>query len=110
MAPPPSGRPTPRTPVRRLRPPFAGSGGRPEGHPDHGPGFRAPPAHPIRGLRGPGPRARGCGLGRAGRRSPGAVAQITDKLVCERFVAAGVLTEADFDELHRAYKDRSFWF
>jgi SAM-dependent methyltransferase len=36
--------------------------------------------------------------------------QMTDELVRERFVAAGVLTEADFDELHRAYDDPSFWF
>jgi SAM-dependent methyltransferase len=36
--------------------------------------------------------------------------QMTDELLRARFVAAGVLTEADFDELHRAYDDRSFWF
>jgi SAM-dependent methyltransferase len=36
--------------------------------------------------------------------------QMTDELLRERFVAAGVLTEADFDELNRAYEDRSFWF
>jgi SAM-dependent methyltransferase len=36
--------------------------------------------------------------------------QMTDELLRERFVAAGVLTEADFDELGRAYDDRSFWF
>jgi hypothetical protein len=36
--------------------------------------------------------------------------QMTDELLRERFVAAGVLTEADFDELNRAYDDRSFWF
>jgi hypothetical protein len=36
--------------------------------------------------------------------------QMTDELLRERFVAAGVLTEADFDELQRAYDDRSFWF
>ena len=36
--------------------------------------------------------------------------QMTYELVRERFVAAGVLTEADFDELNRAYDDRSFWF
>jgi SAM-dependent methyltransferase len=35
---------------------------------------------------------------------------MTDELVRERFVAAGVLTEADFDELNHAYNDRSFWF
>jgi hypothetical protein len=37
-------------------------------------------------------------------------AQMTDELLRARFVAAGVLTEADFDELYRAYDDRSFWF
>jgi SAM-dependent methyltransferase len=36
--------------------------------------------------------------------------QMTDEILRERFVAAGVLTEAEFDELHRAYDDRSFWF
>ena len=36
--------------------------------------------------------------------------QMTDKLTRDRVVAAGVLTEADFDELSRAYDDRSFWF
>jgi SAM-dependent methyltransferase len=36
--------------------------------------------------------------------------QMTDELLRERFVAAGVLTKADFDELRRAYDDRSFWF
>jgi hypothetical protein len=35
--------------------------------------------------------------------------QMTDELLRERFVAAGVLTEADFDELGRACDDRSFW-
>jgi hypothetical protein len=35
---------------------------------------------------------------------------MTDELVRDRIVAAGVLTEADFDELHWAYDDRSFWF
>jgi SAM-dependent methyltransferase len=35
---------------------------------------------------------------------------MTNELLRERFVAAGVLTEADFDELSRAYDDRSFWF
>ena len=36
--------------------------------------------------------------------------QMTDKLLRGRIVAAGVLTEADFDELERAYDDPSFWF
>ena len=36
--------------------------------------------------------------------------QMTDRLARDRMVAAGVLTEADFDELSRAYDDRSFWF
>jgi SAM-dependent methyltransferase len=36
--------------------------------------------------------------------------QMTDELLRERFVAAGVVTEADFDDLHRAYDDRTFWF
>jgi hypothetical protein len=36
--------------------------------------------------------------------------QMTDELLRERCIAAGVLTEVDFDELHRAYDDRSFWF
>jgi SAM-dependent methyltransferase len=35
---------------------------------------------------------------------------MTDELVRERFVAAGVLTEVAFDELGRAYEDPSFWF
>src|SRR5262249_15760516 len=37
-------------------------------------------------------------------------AQMTDELLRERFVAAGVLTEADFDERARTYDDPSFWF
>jgi SAM-dependent methyltransferase len=36
--------------------------------------------------------------------------QMTYELVRDRLVAAGVLTEADFDELARAHEDRSFWF
>jgi hypothetical protein len=36
-------------------------------------------------------------------------AQMTDELLRERFVAAGVRTEADVDELRRPY-DWSFWF
>jgi hypothetical protein len=36
--------------------------------------------------------------------------QMTDALLRDRLVAAGVLTEADFDELDRAYDDPSFWF
>jgi SAM-dependent methyltransferase len=36
--------------------------------------------------------------------------QMTDELVRDRFVAAGVLSDADFDELSGAYEDRSFWF
>jgi hypothetical protein len=35
---------------------------------------------------------------------------MTGKLVRDRIVAAGVLTEADFDQLERAYDDPSFWF
>jgi SAM-dependent methyltransferase len=35
---------------------------------------------------------------------------MTDELLRERFVAAGVLTEEDFDALERAYDDPSFWF
>jgi SAM-dependent methyltransferase len=35
---------------------------------------------------------------------------MTDELLRDRFVAAGVLTEADFDELSRTYDDPSFWF
>jgi 2-polyprenyl-3-methyl-5-hydroxy-6-metoxy-1,4-benzoquinol methylase len=37
-------------------------------------------------------------------------ARMTDALLRDRFVAAGVLTEADFDARDRAYDDRSFWF
>jgi SAM-dependent methyltransferase len=37
-------------------------------------------------------------------------ARMTDKLLRGRLVAAGVLTESDFDELERAYDDPSFWF
>jgi SAM-dependent methyltransferase len=36
--------------------------------------------------------------------------RMTDELSRERFVAAGVLTEADFDELNQACGDKSFWF
>jgi hypothetical protein len=36
--------------------------------------------------------------------------QMTDELLREPLVAAGVLTEADFDELRLAYDDRSFCF
>jgi SAM-dependent methyltransferase len=36
--------------------------------------------------------------------------QMSSELLRERFVAAGVLTEAEFDDLSRAYNDRSFWF
>ena len=36
--------------------------------------------------------------------------QMTDELIRERLIAAGVLTERDFDELAQAYDDRSFWF
>jgi hypothetical protein len=35
---------------------------------------------------------------------------MTDELVREQFVTADILTEADFDDLRRAYNDRSFWF
>jgi SAM-dependent methyltransferase len=35
--------------------------------------------------------------------------QLTDALLRDRFVAAGVLTEADFDERDRTYDDPSFW-
>jgi SAM-dependent methyltransferase len=35
---------------------------------------------------------------------------MTGELLRQRFVAAGVLTETEFDELGRAYDDRSFWF
>jgi SAM-dependent methyltransferase len=47
--------------------------------------------------------------GRGG--SPAArFSQMSDQLLRGRFVAAGVLTEADFDERHPAYDDPSFWF
>src|SRR5262249_19092928 len=36
--------------------------------------------------------------------------QMTDELLRDRIVAAGVLTEADFDEMGRAYDDPAFWF
>jgi SAM-dependent methyltransferase len=36
--------------------------------------------------------------------------QMNCRLLRDRFVAAGVLTEADFDELDRAWDDPSFWF
>jgi hypothetical protein len=36
--------------------------------------------------------------------------QMTNDLLRGRLVAAGVLTEVDFDELRRAYDDPSFWF
>ena len=37
-------------------------------------------------------------------------ARMTEELLRGRFVAAGVLKEADFDERNRAYDDPSFWF
>jgi SAM-dependent methyltransferase len=37
-------------------------------------------------------------------------ARMTEALLRGRFVAAGELTEADFDERDRAYDDPSFWF
>jgi SAM-dependent methyltransferase len=37
-------------------------------------------------------------------------ARMSEDLLRGRFVAAGVLTEADFDERGRAYDDPSFWF
>jgi SAM-dependent methyltransferase len=37
-------------------------------------------------------------------------ASMCDELLRERMVAAGALTPADFDEMGRAYDDRSFWF
>jgi SAM-dependent methyltransferase len=36
--------------------------------------------------------------------------QMTNELVRAQLVASGVLTDADFDELRRAYEDPSFWF
>jgi SAM-dependent methyltransferase len=36
--------------------------------------------------------------------------QMTNVLLRDRFVAAGVLSAADFDELHRDYDDPSLWF
>jgi SAM-dependent methyltransferase len=36
--------------------------------------------------------------------------QMTDELLREHFVAAGVLTQRDFDEQAQAYDDPSFWF
>jgi SAM-dependent methyltransferase len=36
--------------------------------------------------------------------------RMSEDLVRDRFVAAGVLTEADFAELDRAFDDPSFWF
>jgi SAM-dependent methyltransferase len=36
--------------------------------------------------------------------------QMSSELVRARIVAAGVLRDADYDELHRAYEDPSFWF
>jgi SAM-dependent methyltransferase len=36
--------------------------------------------------------------------------RMSEALLRGRFVAAGVLTEADFDERDRAYDDPSFWF
>jgi SAM-dependent methyltransferase len=37
-------------------------------------------------------------------------ARMTEELLRDRFIAAGVLTKADFDERYRAYDDPSFWF
>jgi SAM-dependent methyltransferase len=36
--------------------------------------------------------------------------QMTNELLRQRFVTAGVLTDVDFDELARDYDDASFWF
>src|SRR5262249_12082886 len=66
------GRPRAR-PRGEIRPQLADTVGRLEGRRDHGPGFRTPPARPVRGIRGPGPRARGRALDRARRRSHGPV-------------------------------------
>jgi SAM-dependent methyltransferase len=48
-------------------------------------------------------------VGRAGGRAA-RFWQMTDELLRGRFVAAGVLTETDFDERDRTYDDPSFWF
>jgi hypothetical protein len=36
--------------------------------------------------------------------------RMTDDLLRKRVVPAGVLSDADFDELDQAYADPSFWF
>jgi 2-polyprenyl-3-methyl-5-hydroxy-6-metoxy-1,4-benzoquinol methylase len=40
----------------------------------------------------------------------GRCVRMTEELLRVRFVAAGLLTEADFDERNRAFDDPSFWF
>jgi SAM-dependent methyltransferase len=48
-------------------------------------------------------------IGRGGDRQA-RFTQMTDELLRQPFVAAGVLTETDFDEQSTAYDDPSFWF
>ena len=48
-------------------------------------------------------------VGRGGDRQA-RFAQMTDELLRPRFVAAGVLSDTDFEEKSRAYDDPSFWF
>src|SRR5262249_5363251 len=47
---------------------------------------------------------------RPGGVPPARCPRMTEELLRGRFVAAGVLTEADFAERYRAYDDPSFWF
>jgi hypothetical protein len=71
-------------------------------------GRRLPPLFEAFGVRDLG--HEGVALAARGRDPLARFVRMTDQLHRERFVAAGVLTEADFDELIRAYDDQTFWF
>jgi SAM-dependent methyltransferase len=71
-------------------------------------GRRLPPLFEELGVRDLG--HEGVALAARGRDPLARFLRMTDDLVRERFIAAGVLTERDFDELAQAYDDRSFWF
>ena len=71
-------------------------------------GRRLPPLFDELGVRDLG--HEGVALAARGRDPLAQFLQMTDELIRERLIAAGVLTERDFDELAQAYDDRSFWF
>jgi SAM-dependent methyltransferase len=71
-------------------------------------GRRLPPLFEELGVRNLG--YEGATLAARGGDPLARFLQMTHELIRDRFVAAGVLTDADFDELHQAFEDRSFWF